>query len=163
MLRCLRLSRCVLTGLRMELFYVYQFKPNRLTGLRMENIPVNFLHNKRQMSNLIVDLSASIFCHMRKRSTRISCVYKVLEHSGSVTISYVLRRNILSPLTPAKPQYRWKCGAFSSSEAQKQLSYGDGPPGLHFQDQVKKWRGFFANLNSFRKLNFFKFLIFLKY
>ena len=94
------LGHAVFTGLLMEFFYVYQFKPNRLTGLRMENIPVNFLHIKRQMSNLIVDLSASIFRHLRKRSTRISCVYKVLEHSGSVTISYVLRRNILSPPSP---------------------------------------------------------------
>lgn len=95
------LGHPVFTGLLMEFFYVYQFKPNRLTGLRMENIPVNFLHIKRQMSNLIVDLSASIFRHLRKRSTRISCVYKVLEHSGSVTISYVLRRNILSPPHPS--------------------------------------------------------------
>ena len=152
MLRCLRLSRCVLTGLRMELFYVYQFKPNRLTGLRMEN----FLQIKRQMSNLIVDLSASIFeTYEKKKHQNQLC----LQSFGTLWFCHnklcFAQKHFVPPLTPAKPQYRWKCGAFSSSEAQKQLSYGDGPPGLHFQDQVKKWRRIFSNLNSFCKSNFY--------
>ena len=132
--------------------YVYQFKPNRLTGLRMENIPVNFLQIKRQMSNLIVDLSASIFeTYEKKKHQNQLC----LQSFGTLWFCHnklcFAQKHFVPPLTPAKPQYRWKCGAFSSSEAQKQLSYGDGPPGLHFQDQVKKWGRIFSNLNSFCK------------
>ena len=76
-------------------------------GLRRKKSQVTFTNQKRHVNTTRVQRPSS---KQVKESTRIIVVStKFGMLSRSVTISHVLRSNILSP-SPPKPQYRWKCG-----------------------------------------------------